>query len=962
MSAEITFIEASHCCDTDPRAPSSSSQNYLKDFYAEKDGTLRVYADGEAAAITIDEVTTTVAVGSTQYFDVKAGTWVLVALGAAPYCYFSASALSGSGTTITDPMPWSQANLDSALAAGKIVRLIGPAATPLPADAGRSDEFPQSSSGWIIKYDNAVIEGVSHPSNPGTKASFCGQRTAWTKPGSESPTSVSAWTAGQIGFSPKAKGITIRNIHFRRIGTAIKMGDAGANDILIENCSAYNVQRFLDQPTNIRATGSVTFASLPANNATVTINGQQITFVMTVTDAKSQVQIGSSTSDMATKFRDYVALNYKRLLVSPGSVPANVVPLVATLLGVDGNTITLATNSGAVTLSGIALSGGSTITNDGGIVRNLTVTGFSKALLRNSGNSSGWLFKNIIADSGWQSGDSFPRLWNANDTAHNIRLEDCTASNIYDTDSTYWNGDGFECNDGNKNITFVRCQTEGATDGGFDCKGMNIIKIDCQAESCKRLDRNWGEVTSIGSTYSNPTNRGTTSGELNNGSAFVFVNGYFDTTITGTDPWDKTGASPFRGNIIHKNCTYIGDGDAAVGGHLQSKFLLIGGPGGVARFVNCTRRSALTGNVDAPLTLANAGDCDVAQGKAIFYNDPDTSAEHIGCQITTNLSQTAIERSEASIKLTASVDGTTIYQDCTWELDRTHPLVINGQIRLTSWTSHSPHLRFTDVPLVAQSPTAIKVTVVDAAGNRNTKILTVTSEQPTVSTPPVFAGSGALKATGTPGDTSVKPPLPTGVLAGDIIVLVATTSKTDTDPTMPSGYTKVTRLEQSTPTYTSWVYWKLAGASESDPTVEFSAALASGDIHAAQTFLIRNARNANPPFDVPSGGLDALGALDSSWGKDSTAPSITPNAGNRLIVNIFVMNNDCTDTSLGGTSSSFTEVSNEINLAGNDISVFVATKNGPNPALLVTGATVSWTNANTNGQNFTLAFQPKVDP
>ena len=90
-----------------------------------------------------------------------------------------------------------------------------------------------------------------------------------------------------------------------------------------------------------------------------------------------------------------------------------------------------------------------------------------------------------------------------------------------------------------------------------------------------------------------------------------------------------------------------------------------------------------------------------------------------------------------------------------------------------------------------------------------------------------FVGAGALAASTT---TPLTPTLPAHS-AGDFILLVVANRQGAITPTVPSGYVVLGRTRQrpaATADAEMWVFGKIAGASESDPTVSTASSVTSG--------------------------------------------------------------------------------------------------------------------------------------
>lgn len=611
-------------------------------------------------------------------------------------------------------------------------------------------------------------------------------------------------------------------------------------------------------------------------------------------------------------------------------------------------------------------------------VRNGTIVGYSKAVIRSAANSSGMLVEDVYGDSGWQAQDSFARLFNCDDTAHDIIVRRCHALHIYSSLGGYWNGDGFESNDGNEDITFEDCSVNGSTDGGFDTKGKRITIINGTATDCKRLIRVWMTTTVIGGTFSHPKNRG----DYGNGSCLAFINGGFSPAQV-TDPLAGSLASEFRGKGIFKGCHFVGDGDTedpiaeedGGTGRQASMLVFTGAAGAIAKFINCTRTSDLnTGGVEVDLTaeVADGQESIALRSFVSYYTGPEEPEDpgYVPTVITTDLTQDWPEGSLVVIELKASQDGgVTDNELCTWELDRTHPDVdADETIALSDWAYYAPEISFI-APDSGGAPVTIDVTVEDAAANPVTGTLVVTSTPRGPTDPPVYAGAGALAATGTLGATSVTPPLPRSAGENDVIAVVAHTNKTLNAPSV-SGISDppVLSILQSG-NIKSHLFIKRLGVGEVAPVVTFDTAIAvEGDdedesdteIHAARCFLIRGCRLTGDPYEAEQGAASTLTTTEK------TGPAVTPVGANRLIMNFFVINNDVVDVKV--TAGGMTKASYGYTTLGSDLCMYACSKRVfGGAATPVDGATIEWgfqpaTQLDTTSQNFGLAFLPEIDP
>ena len=131
-------------------------------------------------------------------------------------------------------------------------------------------------------------------------------------------------------------------------------------------------------------------------------------------------------------------------------------------------------------------------------ISNCDFVGYSKALIRFAGNSSGITIDSCIANGGRQSGDDFSRFLQFDGTAHDYTVVDCVARNhVEENGAGYWQGDSFEDNNGCYNGTYTRCEAYGNADGGFDLKSDNTTLTDCIAEDCRRNFRLWGNPMTL---------------------------------------------------------------------------------------------------------------------------------------------------------------------------------------------------------------------------------------------------------------------------------------------------------------------------------------------------------------------------------------------------------------------------------------------------------------------------------
>lgn len=115
------------------------------------------------------------------------------------------------------------------------------------------------------------------------------------------------------------------------------------------------------------------------------------------------------------------------------------------------------------------------------------------------------------------------------DQAHDIIYTRCEAHGFKETgrsSGSYWNGDGFSDERGNRAIRYLSCVATDCTDGGFDLKSAGMYLQNCLARGNKRNYRLWSSGTLSGCRSEDPKWRGGTGGAAHfsfHGDATKFV-------------------------------------------------------------------------------------------------------------------------------------------------------------------------------------------------------------------------------------------------------------------------------------------------------------------------------------------------------------------------------------------------------------------------------------------------------
>jgi hypothetical protein len=139
--------------------------------------------------------------------------------------------------------------------------------------------------------------------------------------------------------------------------------------------------------------------------------------------------------------------------------------------------------------------------------------------------STGKSYKSLQASNLNHSPDVSPTWWqewgdkgNSNVTFERVKVRNARDSQSQDS---YWNGgDGFATERNDHDVTFIDCEAENCTDGGFDLKADNTRLIRPVARHNKRNYRFWDSTQEAEDLLSfDPVNVGGTGG-----SAHVWMN------------------------------------------------------------------------------------------------------------------------------------------------------------------------------------------------------------------------------------------------------------------------------------------------------------------------------------------------------------------------------------------------------------------------------------------------------
>jgi hypothetical protein len=169
---------------------------------------------------------------------------------------------------------------------------------------------------------------------------------------------------------------------------------------------------------------------------------------------------------------------------------------------------------------------------DGFVLRRCRGAGVARGFLRIRYNSRDGLIEDCAAQGMANEGGRIPVGCALDDRASNITYRRCEMSGFQQFNGgEYWNGDGFSDEPDNANIRYEACIGRGSTDGGFDCKGRDVVLVDCVAEDNKRNFRIWSDHATLTNCVSrNPNFRGRDANE-NASSSHIWIGGEEDIDI-----------------------------------------------------------------------------------------------------------------------------------------------------------------------------------------------------------------------------------------------------------------------------------------------------------------------------------------------------------------------------------------------------------------------------------------------
>lgn len=171
-------------------------------------------------------------------------------------------------------------------------------------------------------------------------------------------------------------------------------------------------------------------------------------------------------------------------------------------------------------------------------VSDVSVSGYSKSVVRLQYDTHDVVIKNTVGDSKGIDG-GFAMGVHLDGTVHDVLLSHVTMKNNVYSGSSYWNGDGFATEDGVYNVRFDHTVASGNADAGYDIKSASTVLDHAVAEGNNRNFRFWNDDTIVtNATGVDPHHSGGSSGQaqiwLANNAAVKVTNSSFTGTNAGT--------------------------------------------------------------------------------------------------------------------------------------------------------------------------------------------------------------------------------------------------------------------------------------------------------------------------------------------------------------------------------------------------------------------------------------------
>ena len=187
------------------------------------------------------------------------------------------------------------------------------------------------------------------------------------------------------------------------------------------------------------------------------------------------------------------------------------------------------------------------------------------------------------------------------------------------------------------------------------------------------------------------------------------------------------------------------------------------------------------------------------------------------------------------------------------------------------------------------------------------------------------------------------PTLPSGVGAGDLLLIFVNTDK-NCDPVVPAGYSTLYNLYEVALGSDEAIFYKIHSGTESDPVVSITS-----DVDGACCKMAAF-RNVDPttPFDTAV--VKASPVSSSPW---TTTPTITTVTNGAVVVGYYSSTTNIATTV--GTANGFTKMFDTLNTTNDDWNIHTAYK------LIATAAAATGWAASDSGSHHakSLALRPK---
>jgi hypothetical protein len=334
---------------------------------------------------------------------------------------------------------------------------------------------------------------------------------------------VASFYVSPLGSGTKNGSSVANAAAISQLPDAVQKVGAGGSILLLADQGSYS----LASPLILRAGGT---ASAPISIKGVDIQGNSMDAQFIGTRAQDWSSGAAEGQDAIRLMSDANNLSFENLSFKD---VAN-----AFRVGADISNLSISHASAqnvAHFLEDYASGSNKTATISGLVVNDVTVSGYSKSVVRLQYDTHDVAIRDTIGDSKGIDG-GFAVGVHLHGTVHGVLLSHVTMQNNVYTGTDYWNGDGFATEADVYNVRFDHTVASGNADAGYDIKSASTVLDGVIAEGNNRNFRFWNTDTVVtNSTGIDPHHRGGTASEAQIHLADNAIVTVIDSSFTGSN-------------------------------------------------------------------------------------------------------------------------------------------------------------------------------------------------------------------------------------------------------------------------------------------------------------------------------------------------------------------------------------------------------------------------------------------